>query len=189
MTSAALKIIGWAVAVFVVVGLVLPLGNFRSTSVCDLCGAKLASRRYQVPMTSITLGRHDTITPSVLSSVLATRGIITNCSHRFLFATGSGNGVTCAIGDGRHILPAVESTTVAGLVANLADFTSQAEARLVVTNLLQGKVSTHVPTILANSGFPASGFTDRDRFFAWWADSKKTFRNVDSTPGSIVAPK
>lgn len=188
--NALLKATIWLVGLFIVLGFVVPFGNFTSTSVCDRCGVRLNAWRYQIPLTSITYRKGEAVVPTPMSSVLAAKGIITNCSHHFLFCTGSGNGVKCAIGQGRHILPTTLSTNIANLIGNLADYSGQTGAWAFATNLLQSGSSTKrsVEKIFTRD-FPDSGFKDEGRFRSWWADKQQDLANLGMTSGSEAASK
>ncbi len=177
-------------ALFIVVGFVVPFAKFTSTSVCDRCGIRLNAWEFQIPLTSITYRKGESVVPTPMSSMLASKGIITNCSHHFLFCTGSGNGVKCAIGQGRHILPTTLSANIANLIGNLADYSGQTAARTFATNLLQSGSSTKSSLEkIFTRDFPDSGFRDEGRFRSWWADRQQDLANLGMTSGSEAASK
>lgn len=91
-------------------------GAFRYFSVCDQCGALRQTTEWQIPGSSFTAFTHSTESDSPLSQVLLTNGIVKPHAHRWLFGAGGGNGVSCAIGPGRHIRSVADSEEFAGLV-------------------------------------------------------------------------
>lgn len=97
----------------------LMAGPFRYLSVCDRCGASRLTADWQLPLTSFTVFSRSTEKESPLSRVLLTNGIVAAHSHHWLFASGGGNGVRCAIGQGSHIRPAAESEEFAATVLAL----------------------------------------------------------------------
>lgn len=111
----------WAViGVFAVFATVLTftfIGRpFRYSSVCDKCGALRHTTDWRFPLTRVTVFTYSTESDSPLSRALLTNTIVPAHGHHWLFAQGGGNGVRCAIGQGRHIRPAAESEEFAALV-------------------------------------------------------------------------
>ena len=188
--NAFLKTLACLIALFIVVGIVVGFAKFTSTSVCDRCGARLRAWQYQLPLTSITFREGTTVVPTPMSSVLAAKGIITNCSHHFVFCTGSGNGVKCAIGPGRHILPTALSTNMAALIGNLARYSGQTTARTFATILLQTPPASQgtLETIFSRD-FPDAGFKSEGHFRSWWIDRQQDLEELEMSSRSEAAPK
>ncbi len=110
---------GLLAAVAVVAASSLILGPFGSYSVCDRCGALRRTTAWQIPHSSVTLFTRSTDSDSALSRVLLANGIVEPHEHRWRFGHGSGNGILCAIGPGRHIRSAAGSDELADLVLHL----------------------------------------------------------------------
>jgi hypothetical protein len=94
-------------------------GPFRYGSVCDRCGALRSTTEWRLPFTELTVFVHATESDTPLSRVLMTNGIVSLHAHHWLFGHGSGNGVKCAIGPGRHVSPTASSEDFATLVLML----------------------------------------------------------------------
>src|SRR4051794_30310553 len=91
-------------------------GAFRYTSLCGQSGAIQDTSECQSPLIHITLFRHSSSHAAPVSAVLTSNRIVAPHQHQWLFCQGAGNGVTCAIGSGRHIRPAVQSNGVAAVI-------------------------------------------------------------------------
>ena len=190
MKGPLLRALVCLVALSIVVGFVVPFAKFTSTSVCDRCGVRLNAWQYQIPLTSIAYRKGESVVPTPMSSRLAAKGIVTNCSHHFLFCTGSGNGVKCAIGQGRHILPTTLSANIATLIENLADYAGQTAARTFATNLLQAPSANQGRLeVFLFRNYPDYGFTNEGRFRSWWADTQQDLANLGMPLGSEAASK
>lgn len=94
-------------------------GPFRYGSVCDRCGALQSTTEWRLPFTRLPVFAHSTESETPLSRVLMTNGIVSLHPHHWLFGHGSGNGVKCAIGPGRHVSPTAASEDFATLVLML----------------------------------------------------------------------
>lgn len=92
------------------------LGRYSYSSVCARCGAERGTNEWQIPATSLSLYDRSSFHETHLSRVLVSRGLMQPHEHDWLFCQGSGNGVLCAIGKGRHILSSTHSVQVADLI-------------------------------------------------------------------------
>src|SRR5689334_4320234 len=88
----------------------------RNTSICAICGEMRHGVAWQIPFTEVSYWRSASTTETALSRVVSKHGLCPHASHDWLFASGGGNGVMCAIGGGRHLLTAVSSAEVAVFV-------------------------------------------------------------------------
>ncbi len=109
-------IIGAFAALAIAVTAILIAGPFGYHSVCDQCGLSRQTVNWQLPFTECTFFTRSTESETPLSTLLLTNGIVPVHSHHWLFATGAGNGVRCAIGPGRHIRSTIESKEFATLI-------------------------------------------------------------------------
>jgi hypothetical protein len=109
-----------AVAVFLVFGYFVVLGGpFGYFSICDRCGARRDTVVWEFPFSHFRIYSRSQERSTPLSQVLVTNGLVKSHPHNWLFGHGSGNGVKCAIGSGRHISAAAESVEFAALVQTL----------------------------------------------------------------------
>jgi hypothetical protein len=109
-------IVGASVLLIALVASAL-FGRFGFTSVCSRCGEIRDTTEWQIPLTSVTVFSPSSEHTSPVSTALTTSGIVAAHEHQWLFCQGGGNGVTCAIGEGRHIRPVVQSDAVAAIIA------------------------------------------------------------------------
>ena len=165
--------IGIACAIFVLVGLTASalFGRFSFTSVCSRCGAIRDTTEWQIPLTSVTLFRLSSEHASAVSTVLASTGIVAGHEHKWLFCQGNGNGVRCAIGEGRHVRPTVESAAVAAVIAASERFAELQFRDRLLRALLDPKTSEAVRGL----GTPTNGFADASAFRAWLAQETESF--------------
>ncbi|MEW6157511.1 MAG: hypothetical protein AB1813_08770 [Verrucomicrobiota bacterium] len=85
-------------------------------SVCKQCGMIRLSTKWMLPGTFITVFTNSKERSTPLSRTVLNYGIVPPHKHDWLFGQGSGHGVTCAIGSGRHIWPAAQSQKLADLL-------------------------------------------------------------------------
>ncbi len=112
-------IIGLSATVVLVFAFAFIFGAFTYSSICDKCGATRHATDWRIPLTDITVFTRSTVSDSPLSRVVLANGMVPEHPHQWLFEYGSGNGVLCAIGRGRHIRPAADSEKFAALVLAL----------------------------------------------------------------------
>ena len=148
-------------------------GAFRFTSVCSRCGAIQDTTEWQIPLTSFTLFSHASDRPSPVSTVLKSSGLVAAHEHQWLFCSGGGNGVTCALGDGRHIRPAVESSGVATAIEASQQFGESQFRDRLLRDLFDPKTSEAVRGL--GMSVPANGFPDASAFRDWLSQVTETF--------------
>ena len=153
-------------------GLYLTLGAclgqfdpFSSSSVCRHCGSMRHSTKYYFPFTSTVVWESHSSVSTPVSEVLMGRGLVPRHEHGWLFCSGGGNGVTCAIGSGRHIRSTVNRSEVADLLAFMAahDLTNELNTVRLAIFDPQMSWSTAGYSIL----FTAEEFDHADEFLAW----------------------
>jgi hypothetical protein len=92
--------------------------SFGYRSICPLCGRIQGTTQLQLPFTHSTYcswNRDHGVTP--VGAAFARAGLVpANHSHDWHFMHGAGNGVSCAIGDGRHLFDPYQSDHVAYFV-------------------------------------------------------------------------
>jgi len=103
-------------------------------------------------------------------------GLVASHQHQWLFCQGSGNGILCAIGKGRHVLPAVKSQEVAALIEAGQKFGELAFRGQVVAALLDPNTAP----LVYDLGFsvPQSGFSNKAEFEKWLGENKPLFEEM-----------
>lgn len=96
------------VIILVVISIFL-WGAFTYESICTTCGAEESATDWQIPFTTITCWHSSSVHPTPLSTYLNSHSLTPPHTHTFLFATGAGNGVMCALGKGHYITRAATS--------------------------------------------------------------------------------
>lgn len=79
------------------------LGTFRGNYVCAHCGATKSSLDLQIPFTDFTVCTLGSTYSYTFGETLVARGLVDPHPHNWLFCTGLGNGIGCALGRGRYI--------------------------------------------------------------------------------------
>ena len=85
--------------------------------------------------------------------------------HEWLFCAGGGNGVTCAIGSGRHILPSAESEAVARLIEASQRFGEIKFHEKLLQTVFDPEVSPYVRML--GIAVPHDGFSSAAELRAW----------------------
>jgi hypothetical protein len=156
-------------------------GAFGSISVCGTCGAVQDSTEWQIPFTSVTYWHSTSITQTPLSAVVAKRQLAACPPHNWLFIHGGGNGILCAIGDGRRVHQAALSPNVAAFVSAVTEYQGQREGQRWLKMALDPEASGEVLSLLAGD-VPQSGFADRTTFERWWKQQRDVVDTLLSEP-------
>jgi hypothetical protein len=151
--------------------------RFNSGRICTDCGRLQHTSERQLPLTSITYWSSTWIEETPLSK-MADAGLIGPHAHHWLYANGGGNGVVCAIGDGRHIVPAIHQPAVASFLRCVAAYLGPEQARRWLSVALNPERSMNLHSAIMGLGFPADGFSDSARFKAWWEANRATFDEI-----------
>jgi len=148
-------------------------GTFGFSSVCTHCGAMRYAKERQIPLTRITLFRTSSEHQTPVSVELFRSGAVSKHEHQWMFSSGTGNGVRCAIGQGRHIRPDVQSEAVASILNASHRFGEVQFRDRFVQLIFDPKTSESVYHL----GFlaPTNDFTDAAEFRAW-LDRETQFR-------------
>jgi len=175
-TPRSRKKIWVACAILAVVGLAAStlFGRFGFSSVCSRCGAIQDTTEWQIPLTSVTVFKLSSEHASPVSTVLVSSGIVAAHQHKWLFCQGAGNGVRCAIGEGRHIRPAVESDGVAAVIAASQRF-GELEFR---DRLLRALFDPKTSEVVWGLNIPTNGFAEASAFRAWLSQETKSFDEI-----------
>lgn len=158
--------------------------SFYSSSFCTVCGQELSTTEWQVPLTQITYWRWQRLRNTPLSDAISRQSVAGKHEHAWSFAHGGGNGVMCAIGQGRHLVTAALSPDIANFVDAVAIHQGRSVARAWVAMLLAPDQSMRVSTVIRMADVPASGFADREQFQRWWQEHRTYFATLlDRVPG------
>jgi hypothetical protein len=122
------------------VALMLLRGPFAFVSFCTTCGLRKHTTEWQLPGTQIPVISKSTHQHTPLSELLQTNNIVAVHGHTWSFAQGGGNGVRCAIGQGRY-LTSLQSSEVASLVQFVHRHRDYTFRDLIVTNALNPDTS------------------------------------------------
>jgi hypothetical protein len=140
-------------------------GPFSYSSVCSRCGIVCHTTKWQLPGTRFTVFDQSSERDTPVSLSLRADGIVGPHSHQWLFAQGGGNGVRCALGEGRYIRPALESEGVASILYASQRFGEIKFRDRLVRLMFDPKTSQAVRDL----GFsaPTNRFIDATEFRAW----------------------
>ena len=164
---------GVAAATLVLLGLAAAFGRFSFTSVCSRCGAIRDTTEWQVPMTRISVFSHSSERASPVSAVLTRSGIVGAHEHQWMFCQGAGNGVSCAIGEGRHIRPGVLSEGAAMVIGASQRFGELEFRDRLLRTLFDPKTSEAVRSLGMRA--PTNGFPDASTFQTWLSRESESF--------------
>jgi hypothetical protein len=159
-------------AFLVLTGFVMS-GVFASSSICHHCGASQSARRWFIPGTTTCYLHTTSVRATPVSNVLETTGVVAPHEHDWQMAHGSGNGIFCAIGQGRHLSGAVNSENVAAIISAANRFGDTVFRDKIVKALLDPKTS-HSVFYLGNR-VKTDSFTTRENFHAWLAEESASF--------------
>ena len=149
-------------------------GAFSSLSVCTTCGKLKQTTEWQIPCTEVTYWEHESVTDTPLSRSLTTTGMVGEREHTWAFATGGGNGVMCAIGNGRYLLTAVRSEPIGDFLNAIVRYQDRDRAQWWRNALLDPKRSQSAATTILTSNVPSKGFANRPDFERWWQENAET---------------
>jgi hypothetical protein len=143
--------------------------RFSYTSVCSKCGAEQHAQEWKLPGTDLTFFTEASVTATPLSKYLSSSGLLTTHSHDWLFAAGGGNGVSCAIGQGRYLWSFMREPQAGQLLETIRVYDGLDAARNFLKagldpNLSRGEVWTMVVL------FPTNGFSNKAQYHAWLLD-------------------
>lgn len=148
-------------------------GRFSYSSVCTRCGAIQHAADWKIFGSVIPLLSSATVEATPFSTALTGGSSTNTCQHQWMFAQGSGNGVTCAIGSGRHLWTTIRSTNVAALLVwNQKYGDPQFQDRLVQVAL---DPETYSAAEMLAFDIPDNGFASRDEYHVWLVEAQKFF--------------
>lgn len=167
------KLVALVSVVALLLVITLTFGAYSSSSVCKKCGIVKDSIDWQIPLSNITLFGTASEHETPVSVALVRNGVVTGHKHKWLCIHGGGNGVLCAIGEGRHISPAVESKEVASVLDASSRFGETKLREQLVRLMFDPKTSRMV--LHLGHRFPESGFKNASDFHAWFEEKKEDF--------------
>lgn len=170
MSGRAVTITG--VGLLLALALYLMGGIFSYSSICRHCGASQSGRRCFIPDTQICYFHATSVHATPVSKVLESTGIVGAHEHDWRLAQGGGNGIFCAIGEGRH-LTGVKSENVASLISAADRFGETAFRDEMVKALLEPK-SSHLVYALEHR-VEGGDLADAETFHSWLAEHSDYF--------------
>ncbi len=179
------KVITLRRAVVVIVILFIAMwGCFSGTSICSICGATQSETQWQVPFAELTYWRTKSVSNTCLSTLANNSGLCPPHTHRWIFAHGGGNGITCAIGQGRHIGTAALNPQWAEILSAVATYRDKETASKWLKISLDPKRSMSFVGLLLH--LPEGGFHDRETFETWWKSNVTETEKLE--PNFFAAP-
>lgn len=151
-------------------------GEFGFSSVCTRCGAIRDTTEWQIPLTRIPMFRTSSERQTPVSTELLRSSVVAKHDHQWLFSSGAGNGVTCAIGEGRHIRPVVQSDGVASILDASQRFGEVQFRDRLVRLMFDPKTSEAVRGLGLSA--PTNGFTDSTEFRSWLGRETEFFEDM-----------
>jgi hypothetical protein len=161
-------------------------GQFRYSSICPICGREQSSVEWQIPFTEIAYWHSHTISDTPLTATLVRAGAAGPHAHDWHFCHGGGNGVMCAIGDGRYLLPRVADPSLLESVQTTLQFETPRRQAELLTVLCDCRRANLIWTAASVADFPPGQFSDLQAFARWrgthasqWDEAWET---IDSNP-------
>lgn len=145
--------------------------RFNSYSVCDECGAIRRASERQLPFVQISYWTTERIEPSALDDLQ----LAPQHDHHWVFGHGGGNGVSCALGEGRHSVSVLSNPLIHEFLANSHEYAGVEDARGWLAAILKDGKGDRVVIWLAETGFPATGFSNGGDYEQWRADAGLTW--------------
>lgn len=139
------------------------IDTFAYSSVCTRCGAIQTNSEWKIPSLRKTLELHSSESQTPVSTALSRMGAISDHEHQWLFCSGGGGDILCAIGAGRHI--AVRSEEVASLLESIHQFGDKQFRDLIISLLFDPKTSGLVRSF--SLSIPAGGFANMNEYRVW----------------------
>jgi hypothetical protein len=144
------------------------LDPFRSASVCGNCAEVKHTTEWKIPFTDTTFWTLERVSDSTLSLVVKKDRLAPTASHRWLFISGSGNGVMCALGLGERVLPHVNNKYIADFLDCAANHGEKHFAQAWLRLILDPATAEDAWSALLLANFPTGGVSTRAKFVEWW---------------------
>lgn len=155
-----------ALALLLLLGLAsVVFGRFGYTSVCTRCGAEEHATDWHLFGSQIILFNSSKVAATPFSDMLTTNGAISPHQHQWMFAAGGGNGVKCAIGDGRHLWSTIRSTNIATLLVWNHKYADAPFQERLLRLALAPDTAREVEFMTYN--LPTNGFNSAQEYKTW----------------------
>ena len=148
------------------------MGIFSYGSVCGKCGALQSASEFRIGPMRIPVIWQQTTTETLSSRGLEKMGLGCGRQHVWLFASGGGAGVKCAIGPGRHIWWVSDSQELLEFLRCCRQFQETGTAASMLAAALSPKSSWDARCLMKT--FPKSGFARKEDFRSWIAEQENT---------------
>jgi hypothetical protein len=171
-----IRIIVLIVIVLIVFYLIF-IGPFSSVSVCRICGAeKISTKLFGI--------EHDTEKTTPLSAFVTEKHIAGEHNHIWLFGQGSGGGVMCAIGEGRHLFWTIDNKGVVSFLDLVNTYDGKEQARAYLERFL------NPDRMLDAREFSLSKeeeieLNSKEKFDKWLSGKEKAYKEDRATSFSL----
>ncbi len=143
----------------------LLLDPFGYESVCMKCGQIKSIREWSLPFSDFIVYRSSSERMSKVTNVLHKTKLIKEHLHDWAFSTGSGNGVFCAIGPGRHIIRNIESEHVSKLLEIYNMYGTTEDLLRLIENLFDTEHSDRI--FLLSHNLTENKINSQEDFDKW----------------------
>ena len=157
------------VALIVVIAICVTFFAFVWSSICGDCGLQRDSVRYLGCLTF-----HD-VKATPLSLYANAELVDPNHPHQWLFGQGSGGGVTCAIGPGRHIRRFTNEESLIRFLKHIKTYQGIDEAQMWLGRFLNPDQNFDVSIMLNDMPEDGTAFGD------WYAEQVKKYEILKKT--------
>lgn len=161
--------------VILVTGLTSP--RREVTSFCDICGASETQTSWAVRGTNVPLLKTRAIAPTPMSELLTQRHLVASHLHRWRAPQAVPNPLDES---GPPVVESLEYINAPRVVSFMRDLSTYGDADSVMKwrgVLLQPRYSYVIDGALRFLLVPPDGFTDREKFMAWWSDNAFALHN------------
>ncbi len=163
-TNRTLLIAGACVLLLLFIG-VTGIGIFGSFSICTVCGALQDHFAVRAPFVQVDIIPFTHVSETPLSEELRRLGLVGQHQHQWAFGYGSGNGILCSIGPGRHYRVTAQTEGVVRLFAACQQYNETELLNQLLKSAFDRDWTHQVRS--AGQFMPEEGFTDSAAFLAW----------------------
>lgn len=150
---------------------------FRSTAICDGCGAQRISRSvFWIPVPEVRATK--------VSAYLDSIGYPGSHEHKWLFSQGSGGTVMCAIGPGRHLARFVDEQCVVDFLIGLRSYRGEAAFNSYLRQILTPRSGMRLEIPY---DFTTEDRRSREAFNAWMENRGEG--EVFVSPATVEPPE
>lgn len=165
MIYKSIKHIVICICIFVISSYIWIAGDYGYYSVCSQCGIEKNTHEKQIPYTHITYAYFQHIEDTPLSKLITKHQLADQHEHQWLFGSGRGNSILCAIGNGRNSYRNACDPMVLSFMDHLAKLNKN-KAKKWIKIILHPKIADEMHLILTD--FPVEKEITDEEFCNWW---------------------